>query len=556
MGRNRHGKGTKKKRGKPPKNGGMKPPKKLRFQVGDRVECLAGIGSIYSLDAPRDSTKYEYMTGTVLAVWFNIGKPEDDVEFNVPYSVLLDDSRVEFVPEDTDFFVKTIPESWLLGHVAKVNKNWAEENDTPYTIIFDDTPNRNAGFWALPGFIRLATLRFNVGDRVICPFKHGNMPGTVVKLSVDSDIFQEGGVVPYLVRLDNGDLTEVIFDVDTDEYPLIRKSDAPPLVVQFVPGASVECKLNDKCEEWRQGIVMHSNEDWVKHNRPLYFINFHDGEFKEFWGPNDCIRASCISTNCDGLRNLSLNDEGSDDLFAPPPPRPDCPICFLPFPIDLSPQYTHLCCGKKICNGCIFAQTIEPDLNNSCPFCRTPKPRSGEEFLALCQKRVDLNDPVITFYMGTCYEHGWNNCPRDDKRAFELLIRAAELGSARGCFKFARIFNRNGDKSKNRYYLEKATKLGFAQARYYLGCLERDEGNIMLGLRHWKIAAAMGYQDALADVLRCYRQGMMSKAEFESILRSSQRAHEDEWSQERELANCEFQAENKDRRLVYASCDF
>ena len=52
-------------------------------------------------------------------------------------------------------------------------------------------------------------------------------------------------------------------------------------------------------------------------------------------------------------RVAELHDEA---LFKEHPPRDDCPICFLPLPVDTSETTFNSCCGKLICDGCIFAR--------------------------------------------------------------------------------------------------------------------------------------------------------------------------------------------------------
>ena len=71
-------------------------------------------------------------------------------------------------------------------------------------------------------------------------------------------------------------------------------------------------------------------------------------------------------------------------LFKEPPPREECPICMLPLPLDGSTF--HPCCGKLICDGCIYAMTIEgvrkgtkKEEMGMCAFCRTLRPISNEE---------------------------------------------------------------------------------------------------------------------------------------------------------------------------------
>ena len=51
-------------------------------------------------------------------------------------------------------------------------------------------------------------------------------------------------------------------------------------------------------------------------------------------------------------RAAELHDEA---LFKQPPSNEDCPICMLRLP-SLSSGYRYKsCCGKIICNGCIYA---------------------------------------------------------------------------------------------------------------------------------------------------------------------------------------------------------
>ena len=46
----------------------------------------------------------------------------------------------------------------------------------------------------------------------------------------------------------------------------------------------------------------------------------------------------------------------------------ECPLCFLPMPLDVRKSTFYSCCSKAICNGCDYAN----DMSNGgdrCPFC-------------------------------------------------------------------------------------------------------------------------------------------------------------------------------------------
>ena len=53
-----------------------------------------------------------------------------------------------------------------------------------------------------------------------------------------------------------------------------------------------------------------------------------------------------------------------EELFIEHPPREDCPICFLPLPLRASEMEFRSCCGKIICNGCIYAIAREEAIAN------------------------------------------------------------------------------------------------------------------------------------------------------------------------------------------------
>ena len=53
----------------------------------------------------------------------------------------------------------------------------------------------------------------------------------------------------------------------------------------------------------------------------------------------------------------------------------DCPICCLPNPLGLQKSALYSCCGKRICQGCLYADIARQRTENmrlACPFCRLP----------------------------------------------------------------------------------------------------------------------------------------------------------------------------------------
>jgi len=549
-GRNGHKKGgkSKKKRGN---KSGSRP--RLRFKYGDRVLCSADDG---------------FELGTVVRLWYDTEIDEDGVfqlgkpGLVVPYQILMDDGNLVFAPEDHDGYIRQsdappMPlehpagsrieykrgkmEDWRLGTVIAACADWADRGTAPYTIR--DGDEDSCDFWGPKHFIRRAKLRFKIGDRIGMKMMNSGdyVPGTVVKLWPKNDFFAKGGIVPYEVMLDGGTL----HFAPLDDEDIIRASDIPPIPVKyFRRGDRVECK-EDIADEWRTGTVFQSNEDWAERVCAPFFIKFDDGKYEFFWGPS--IRASeNVNSIAAGVEELVLSDD--DSLFDTPPPMPDCPICFLPLPHEGNGCSNKPCCGKTICGGCEQAHWNTMRLEKTCPFCRAPAPETltVEETMALVRKRVELNDAELTFCLGCHYDTSVNgDFPKDSKKAFELYLRAADLGSLRACTNVSKAYEigvgTEIDIDKARFYLEKGAKLGQVKARHKLGYLAAEgsteaEADWELAFRHWKISARAAYQPSLVEIAEGYKRGMLSKEEYTEVLRASQKTKSESWSKDRETA--------------------
>jgi len=77
-------------------------------------------------------------------------------------------------------------------------------------------------------------------------------------------------------------------------------------------------------------------------------------------------------------RAADLFDE---KLFADPPPRDECPICLIPLPLNESQIQFQSCCGKTICDGCVYTMQIREGKFLRCPFCRVPNATSKDEHI-------------------------------------------------------------------------------------------------------------------------------------------------------------------------------
>ena len=228
-----------------------------------------------------------------------------------------------------------------------------------------------------------------------------------------------------------------------------------------------------------------------------------------------------------------------DDLFKQPQ-REECPICMLPLPMDFRQQKYQSCCGKIICDGCIYANQTE---NNCtiCAFCRAPEASSEGECLQRLKKRVEACDAGAICQLGFYYHRGENGLRKNRKKANKLFLRAGELGCVTANHNIGiNYFNGFGverDETKAKYYWELAAMGGNVKARHNLGILEdKIAGNTSRALKHWMIAAAAGYDKSLEGIRKAFMEGHAAKDDFETALRAHKEASDEMRREQREAA--------------------
>ena len=245
-----------------------------------------------------------------------------------------------------------------------------------------------------------------------------------------------------------------------------------------------------------------------------------------------------------------------ETLFKNPPPKEDCPICFLPMPTliifskSLPPatifsvpvhdfaeaneelemedmKHYYECCGKHICRGCAHSFTESGNIEN-CPYCNAE--RNGktyierEERVEELRKRVEANDSVAMYVLGTYYDQGRGGLLQDRKKANELFARAAGLGSNYAHFSLGGYYFEEGGgdvkkaSKKSKFHYEAAAMAGHEVARYYVGGLEIESGNMERAVKHWIIAASAGHCKAMNALTTLFKRGVVSRDRIDSTL--------------------------------------
>ena len=242
-------------------------------------------------------------------------------------------------------------------------------------------------------------------------------------------------------------------------------------------------------------------------------------------------------------RAAELRDEA---LFKEHLPTDDCPVCFLPLPLDANQIAFKSCCGKLICCGCIYAMLEETRGRGKlglCAFCREPYPTSEAEEIQRLKKLIERNNSHGYHQLAGYYDDG-DGVPQDVAKANELYLRAGELGHARAYFNLGISYD-NGrgvemDKKKAKHFYELAAMNGSVNARNNLACVELEAGNEHRAVKHYILAARAGHKNSLEAVKDGFTSGIVTKDEYANTLRAYQQRQDGTKSEMREKARAEI----------------
>ena len=203
----------------------------------------------------------------------------------------------------------------------------------------------------------------------------------------------------------------------------------------------------------------------------------------------------------------------------------ECPLCFLPLPIDKSKSLFWTCCSETICMGCVYANFMsnihDKVKAKRCPFCR--EVADDVENNKRIMKRVKANDPAAMRHMGLEYYH-----EGDYEGAFEYWKKAAELEDTDAHAQLG-VMYREGkgvekDMEKADYHYEMAAIGGHPTARHNPGCIEWKNGNMARSVKHFIIAANLGEEESMKALWKHYSHGNITKEDLDATLRTHQAA--------------------------------
>ena len=239
-------------------------------------------------------------------------------------------------------------------------------------------------------------------------------------------------------------------------------------------------------------------------------------------------------------RVAELHDEA---LFKEHTPPEDCPVCFLPLPVDGRQIMFQPCCGKMICFGCMYVMGVEARQRGKislCAFCRVPAATSEEETVRRMKKLIEAGNARAFYNHGAHYADGTMGMPQDFSKACELYLKAGELGCCEAYHNLG-VSYENGegvevDKKKVKQYYELAAMNGSLYARHNLGCFELEAGNHHRAIKHFILSAKAGFKDSLDNVKIGYTSGVITKDEYANTMRAYQQRVDEMKSDDRDKA--------------------
>jgi TPR repeat protein len=128
----------------------------------------------------------------------------------------------------------------------------------------------------------------------------------------------------------------------------------------------------------------------------------------------------------------------------------------------------------------------------------------------------------------------------DYDTAVEYWTKAAELGDAHSHYRLGCMYDEGKgvekDEEKKVYHMEKAAIGGHSIARYNLGHYEARDGNAGRSVKHFIIAANLGFEVSMKALCGDYKDGYITKEDLEATLRTHKAAMDAMKSPEREAA--------------------
>ena len=251
-----------------------------------------------------------------------------------------------------------------------------------------------------------------------------------------------------------------------------------------------------------------------------------------------------LEARLDNLLFTAQEETKHIDMFASVPEREECPVCLLTLPLREDETLFMSCCGKKICCGCIVKSKLVdkkngvPDHKQKCAFCRQPhslQETNEMRNIKSLKKLMKKNNPDAFYQMARNYREGKEGVLQSETKSLEMCIRAAELGHPNAYAVIGNYcqqgFAMEQNISKAIAFHEVGAKKGSLASH---GELARFHGKNDLYIKHMKLVASAGYQEAMNSLMSAYKEKLLSKEDLTQTLRACQASQNEMKSKDRD----------------------
>ena len=264
-----------------------------------------------------------------------------------------------------------------------------------------------------------------------------------------------------------------------------------------------------------------------------------------------------LQARLDNLLSTAQAETADIDLFTPIAEKEECPLCLIPLPLTESEIVFMPCCGKNICIGCTYKQTMNDvekgvkQYEQKCAFCRQP---SNNNYIKLLKKLMKKNVPNAYMQMACLYRDGDEGAMQSYTRALEMLIRVAELDHPPAFGMIGKFYYDGNavdvDRSKALAFYEIAAKKGDIVTRRLIIVEIWDNHGSKLLIKHLKVIASAGCKGSMDKLMQFYshwKELLLSKEELTQTLRAYQASSNEMKSKDRDEAiACMFQASSNE----------
>lgn len=255
-----------------------------------------------------------------------------------------------------------------------------------------------------------------------------------------------------------------------------------------------------------------------------------------------------LEARLENLLNTAQKETKDIDLFGSIPEKEECPICLIPLPINKDEICFMLCCAKFICQGCSYKEVLT-GINNGlsehallneqkCALCR--QVMKGKNIMKQRKKLIKKNNANAYIQMACLYRDGEEGLIQSYTRSLEMSIKAAELDHVEAFVMIGWYYEEGivveEDTSKALEYYEVAAKKGSVLGHLELSRFYEEMGPMgdMQRVDHLKVVAKAGDQESMDNLMKAYKDNLLSKEELTQTLREFQISNDKMKSKDRD----------------------